>query len=127
MMLIRVIGIALLVLTTTVGSSTLAGEHPRYIGEWSNGRGETLEIRAKTIQFGGDKAIAYRDITRATDGNSFQLQITAAGEINAFAGKFLYVECDGDEMTIRQFRTAGNLVSDTNPVGEVTWSRDSDE
>ena len=117
----------LLVSAFAATSITLADEKPGYIGEWSNGRGETLKITAKTIQFVDDKPAAYRDITRATDGKSFQLQITAPGEINGFEGKFLYVNCDGDELTMRQFRTGADLASDTNMVGEVTWSRDSDD
>src|SRR4051794_36188518 len=94
----------LLILAALTSSFALAGEKPDYIGEWSNGRGETLTITAKTIQFADNKPVPYRDITRGSDGSSFQLEITATGSVNAFPGKFLEVSIDGEEMKIRQFR-----------------------
>lgn len=107
-------------------SVAYAGDQPCYAGSWSNGRGETLTISGRTIRFADDRPVPYKDITRATDGQSFQLQITAPGEINAFPGKFLYLSCEDGELTIRQFATGADLQSDANNVGEVHWFRDSD-
>ena len=44
-----------------------------YVGEWSNGRGDTLVITGSTIKFGRDKAVPYRDVTRVTNGREFHL------------------------------------------------------
>src|SRR6266403_1574488 len=48
-----------------------------YVGEWSNGRGETLVITGSTIKFGSDRAVPYRDVTRVTNGREFHLEITS--------------------------------------------------
>ena len=109
--------IALLVL------SAQASELP-YLGEWSNGRGETLVVTAKTIQLGKNKPVPYHDITRATDGETFHLQITAAGHVNAFNGKFLEVSCTGEKMRIVSYASGADLMQAENPESDVTWFRD---
>ena len=104
-------------------TSARATELP-YLGEWSNGRGETLVVTEKTIQFAHNKPVAYRDITRASDGESFHLQITAAGRVNAFPGKFLQVSCEGDKMRIVSYASGADLMQDKNMLSDVTWFRD---
>ncbi|MEY2557188.1 MAG: hypothetical protein QOE34_613 [Verrucomicrobiota bacterium] len=94
-----------------------------YLGEWSNGRGEALVITAKILQFGEDKPLPYRDITRATDGQPFQLQITAAGQVNGM-GKFLQVSCAGEKMRIVSYASGADLMHDENVASDVTWFRD---
>jgi hypothetical protein len=94
-----------------------------YLGEWSNGRGETLVITAKTLQFGEGKPLPYRDITRATDGQTFQLQITAAGQVNGM-GKFLQVSCAGEKMHVVSYASGADLMHDENVASDVTWFRD---
>jgi hypothetical protein len=67
-----------------------------YIGEWSNGRGEPLLITATTIKFGNNNPVAYRDVTRASDGKSFTLQLTAKGKLN-YLSPFMRLTLSGKE------------------------------
>ena len=102
----------------------LAEEDLSYLGEWSNGRGETLAITAKTIRFAQNKPLSYRDITRATDGKMFHLQITSAGDANGFGGKFLALSCAGDQMRVVGYRTQADLLHDVDIQSDVTWYKD---
>ncbi|MDQ6809104.1 MAG: hypothetical protein M3Z64_06720 [Verrucomicrobiota bacterium] len=106
-------------------SALVAAESP-YLGEWSNGRGDTLLITATTIQFANDKPVGYRDLTRATDGKSFMLQITAAGEVNFFSEKYLSIECGDDEMRMIGYKSLADLQRDKNPGSDVTWYKEED-
>jgi len=117
----------LLLLQILACAAFAASDEPPYLGEWSNGRGETLTITAKTIQFADDKPVAYRDVTRATDGESFELQITTRGEVNAFAGKTLAVVIDGDTMKMTGYLSHADYMQEKNPQQIVTWERDSDD
>ncbi len=102
-------------------------EAPPYIGNWSNGRGETLKITRRTIQFAENDPVPYRDITRATDGSAFELQITARGEVNAFAGKFLGLACGEDSMEMVGYRSHGDYLEEKNPQERVRWEKDAGE
>jgi hypothetical protein len=105
-----------------LGSGLLtAAEEMPYLGEWSNGRGETLVITEKTIQFGEDRAVPYRDVTRATGGASFELQITARGEVNGFGGNTLAVECEDDSMKITAYASHADYMEEKDPQSVVTW------
>ena len=108
-----------------VASLVSASDSP-YVGSWSNGRGETLVITARTVRFASDKAVPYRDLTKATDGKIFNLEITAEGEVNAFAEKFLRLDCGDDEMRMTGFKSAADLLHDKNPGSDVTWYKDDD-
>ncbi len=116
----------LLVLQLLICAAVAAETEQPYIGEWSNGRGETLTITAKTIRFADDRPVPYRDVTRATDGSSFELQITAKGEVNAFPGKTLAVAVEGDTMKITGYLSHADYMQEKNPQQSVTWERDSD-
>ena len=98
-----------------------------YLGSWSNGRGETLVISAKAIRFGDDRALTYKDVTRATDGSMFELQITARGGENAFGGTTLGVECDGDSMKISAYDSHAAYMRGADPQSVVTWFKDNGE
>lgn len=100
-----------------------ASELP-YLGEWSNGRGEALTITEKTIQFAQNSPVPYRDITRATDGASFELQITAPGEVNAFPGKFLGLVLAGESMEMTFYPSHAAYMQAEDAQGFVTWFRD---
>jgi hypothetical protein len=115
---------ALIVLAATAAAGA---EDLPYLGSWSNGRGETLVITAKTIRFGEDRALGYKDVTRATDGSSFELQITARGGENAFGGNTLGVECDGDSMKVRAYRSHAEYMQEADPQSVVTWFKDDSE
>lgn len=106
-------------------AAAVAADELAYIGQWSNGRGETLTITAKTIQFGDDRPIPYRDVTRATDDGSFELQITASGEVNAFPGKTLALMVEDDTMDMTGYLSHADYMQEKNPQQIVTWERDS--
>lgn len=101
--------------------ATLAAADLPYLGEWSNGRGETLTITEDSLQFADDEPVKYRDLTRATDGNSFVLQITTAGEINAFPGKFLAVALEDGSLKMTTFASHADYLQEKNPQSVVTW------
>jgi len=67
------------------------------MGKWSNGRGEMLAITAKTIQFASDKPVTYSDVTKATNGQEFNLEVTSEGKLN-YLTKYLHVSTgEGDK------------------------------
>jgi hypothetical protein len=122
-----VVGVALLFVIFIAIAQSRASDAQPYLGEWSNGRGETLKITARTLQFGDDKPVAYRDVTRATDGSAFELQITSAGKLNAFPGKTLAIDCDGDTMKMTGYASHADYMQNGEVQMEVTWYRDSDD
>ena len=115
--------LALFVFATAVHGSE--DELP-YLGEWSNGRGETLVITEKTIRFGEDRALAYKDITRATDGSTFELQITARGTASPFGGNTLGVHCEGDSMKITAYTSHAAYMQGGDAQSIVTWFKDEE-
>ena len=98
-----------------------------YIGNWSNGRGETISITATKIRFTTDRRLKYRDVTKVTDGQHFSLQITDPGKHNYFT-KFLSLALgEGEkpgEMTMTLYDTYEDMFDGKNPRGEATWYRD---
>jgi hypothetical protein len=98
-----------------------------YIGEWSNGRGETLVITASTIRFASDKAVSYRDVTRVTNGQEFHLEITTEGKLN-YLTKFVHLSTgEGDkpdEMKMTLYNSRKDMEDGENSQGEATWYRD---
>jgi hypothetical protein len=94
-----------------------------YIGRWSNGRGETLAIIARTLQFANDRPVYYRDVTKVTDGHHFSIQITSRGKINYFS-KFLALSVENGEMTMTLYNSYREMFDGENPQGESTWYRD---
>jgi hypothetical protein len=94
-----------------------------YVGNWSNGRGDTLFITGRTLRFGNDKRVTYRDITKVTDGDHFSLKITTPGKIN-YLSKYLALEMSGDEMKMTHYNSQGDMFDGQNPQGEATWYRD---
>jgi len=98
-----------------------------YVGEWSNGRGDTLTITAGTIKFGKDKAVSYRDVTRVTNGREFNLEITTDAKLN-YLTKYLHISLgDGDktdEMKMTLYDSRKDMEDGQNSQGEATWDRD---
>jgi hypothetical protein len=94
-----------------------------YIGRWSNGRGETLSITARTLRFASDRPVSYRDVTKVTDGNHFSIQITTRGKINYFS-RFLALEIGKSEMKMTQYNSYREMFDGENSQGESTWYRD---
>lgn len=119
---------AVMVLVAVVTLSQLhASEAQPYLGEWSNGRGETLKVTARTLQFGSEKPVAYRDVTRATDNSDFELQITTPGALNAFPGKTLGIHCEGDTMKMTAYASHAAYMQGGEVQMEVNWDRDSND
>jgi hypothetical protein len=119
--------VALLAAVSLLASVLLAAAADMpYLGEWSNGRGETLVITAKTLQFGEERAVPYRDVTRATDGESFELQITARDEVNRLGGKTLAIEFDDDAMKITAYASHADYMQEKDPQSVVTWFKEDE-
>ena len=107
--------------------ANLEGLRDPYIGEWSNGRGDTLVITGGNIKFGKDKAVPYQDVTRVTNGREFHLQITTDARLN-YLTKFLHVSFgEGektDEMKMTLYNSRKDMENGENSQGEATWYRD---
>ncbi len=121
------IALRMAVLLACFATSVVRAGSPPYFGQWSNGRGETLTIAEKTIRFGEDRPVTYRDITDAGDGSTFELQITTRGEINAFPGKTLVLVCGDDSMEMTGFASHADYTQGGEPQQVVNWYRDDDE
>jgi hypothetical protein len=95
-----------------------------FVGEWSNGRGETLVITARSLQFGSDKPVTYRDVTKVTDGNLFYLEITSPGKLNYFT-RYVAVSLEENrEMKTTMYDSYADMFNGENSQGEATWDRD---
>jgi hypothetical protein len=105
--------------------SAVADGTPLYVGTWSNGRGETLVITTKTMQFNDDPPVSFRDITNVSDGESYELEITTRGEINGFPGKTLHLTFEeNDAMKITGYRSHAEFMQGGEVQMEVTWYKE---
>ena len=120
------LAVAAIALWALLAFDAAAAEELPYLGEWSNGRGETLVITEKTIRFADDRALPYRDVTRATDGSTFELQINSRGPVNGFGGNTLGVECEGDSMKITAYASHAAYMQDGEAQSVVTWFKDDE-
>ena len=116
----------LLAFLTLSLSTAAAGDDLPYLGHWSNGRGETLVITKKTLQFAEDKPVPYRDVTRGTDDSIFELQITVGGEVNAFSGRTLALILEGESMRMIGYRTHADYMQEKDPQQTVNWEKDAE-
>ncbi len=116
---------ALFALSLVALTVVMGAEPVPYLGEWSNGRGETLVVTRTTLQFANDKPVPYRDVTRATEGQTFELMITASGPVNAFSGKTIGLSCKEKSMTMTTFASHSAYMQENEPRSVVTWFKDS--
>ncbi|SRR5260370_40248885 len=120
-------GVVILGLSPKKSTAVSAPESLPYLGKWSNGRGETLAITAKTIQFANDKPVTYRDVTKATNGQEFNLEVTSEGKLN-YLTKYLHVSTgEGDkpdQMKMTLYNSRKDMEDGENSQGEATWYRD---
>ena len=120
--------VALALMIFAIISPALAAQDTLlYIGSWSNGRGETLVITAKTMQFGDNRPVAFRDVTGVSDGESYELEITAPGKINGFAGKTLHLTFEKDEMRMTGYKSHAEFMQGGDVQMQVTWFKDGEE
>lgn len=101
--------------------------HDPYVGEWSNGRGDTLVITSNTIRFGSDKGVPYHDVTRVTNGREFNLQITIDARLN-YLTEFVHISFgEGektDQMKMTLYNSRKDMEDGENSQGEATWDRE---
>ena len=116
---------AALLFLAVVLSVTAADDAPLYVGSWSNGRGETLVITSKRMQFGDDHPFSFRDVTRVSDGESYELEITTRGEINGFPGKTLHLTFEKDAMQMTGCKSHAEFMQGGEVQMEVTWYKDA--
>ena len=93
----------------------------RYIGEWSDGRGEVLVVTANKLRV-GSRTSSYKEIARSKDERSFRFQVTSGG--GGLDGRFLSIEVGREEMSMREYRTLADCLDDKGVAAVVAWSRD---
>jgi hypothetical protein len=99
-----------------------ASQQAPYIGDWSNGRGETLLITGTTLKFGEDKPVRYKDVTKVTDNKRFAIQTLGDKKLNYFT-KFLSFDVDGKEMKLTLYSSYEDLFDGKNEQGNSAWFR----
>jgi hypothetical protein len=106
------------------GRPPVPAEQP-YLGEWSNGTGETLSFTRRRLFYGEDDAYTYQDVTRDSDGRQYAIQITTPGRVNLFSwSKFVSLAIDRRQMRITLYNSLADLLDGRNPRGEATWVRE---
>ena len=93
----------------------------RYIGEWSDGRGEVLTVTADKFRLGG-RVSSYKETSRSADERFFRFQVTSGG--GGFDGRFISIEVGREEMKMRQYRTLADCLGDKQVAAVTDWSRD---
>ena len=106
-------------------SAAAEDDAPLYLGTWSNGRGETLVITRKTMQLGDNRPFNFRDVTRVSDGESYELEITTRGEIKGFSGKTLHVTFEEGAMEMTGYKSHTDFMQGGEVQMQVTWYKDA--
>ncbi len=96
-------------------------EPPRYIGEWSDGRGVVLVVTANKLRL-GSHAASFKEIFHSQDERFFRFQVTSGG--SGFDGRFIRIEVGREEMQMREYRTLADCLNDKQVAAVVAWSRD---
>ena len=76
------------------------------------------------MQFGDDRPFSFRDVTRVSDGESYELEITTPGEINGFPGKTLHLSFEKDAMRMTGYKSHAEFMQGGEVQMEVTWYKD---
>ena len=84
-------------------------------------------INMSTIRFAGEKAVAYHDVTRVTNGREFHLEITTDAKLD-YLTRFLHVSFGvgerTDQMKVSLYNSRKDMEAGENSQGEATWQRD---
>ena len=116
----RCLAFLFLLLPLSVGRAEKPHEL-RYIGEWSDGRGEVLVVTANKLRV-GSRTSSYKETARSKDERFFRFQLTSGG--GGFGGKYISVEVGREEMTMREYRTLADCLDDRQVAAVTAWSRD---
>ena len=115
------LALVLLSLPVSVASAEKPPEPPRYLGEWSDGRGVVLVVTANKLRL-GSHAASFKEVFRSKDARFFRFQVTSSG--SGFDGRFIRVEVGREEMQMREYRTLADCLNDKQVAAVVAWSRD---
>ena len=105
-----------------------------YIGEWSNGRAFELKFTVDEIEFTGKAPsqpikFRYRDLTKVSDGNFYQLEILNPPK-QSYITRFVTVSIqEGSkplEMALTFYNSAAEMTASENPAGNDTYFRDGE-
>ena len=94
---------------------------PRYIGEWSDGRGQVLVVTASKFRL-GSHASSFKEVFRSKDERFFRFDITSGG--GGFDGRYISIEVGREEMQMREYRSQADRLNDKQVAGVIAWSRD---
>src|SRR5438477_13216110 len=100
-----------------------------YFGDWTNAKGDTLQITSNSIKVNDEKPVRYDDITEDSDGSFFVLQLKDQPESRYFEGKFLRLAfaTDPDRFTMSIYKTLEDGPKKQNEVKHVAWSAPPEE
>ncbi len=117
----KILCAAALFLTLTHTAAADKPVVPRYIGEWSDGRGIVLVVAANKFRLGSHPS-SYKEIFRSKDERFFRFHITSGG--GGFDGRYISIEVGREEMQMREYRTQADCLNDKQVAAVVAWSRD---
>jgi hypothetical protein len=100
-----------------------------YFGDWTDARGDTLQITSGNIKVNDEKPVRYDDITEDSDGSFFVLQLKDQPKSSYFEGKFLRLAFgkDPDRFTMSIYKTLEDALKKQNEVKHVEWSAPPEE
>ena len=102
-------------------------EETSYFGDWTNDRGDTLQITSDSIKVNEEKPVRYDDITEDSDGSFFVLQIK--DDSAYFGGKFLRIVFgkEPDRFIVSIYKTLPDALKKENEVKHVEWSAQTED
>ena len=92
-----------------------------YLGEWRNGRGETLQINNGILRFGRGSNIEYREVFKMAAAGVYALELL--GNQRGGMRRFISVLVGRGEVKLSFYDTLEDLQNGRNVKGEETWSK----